>query len=47
MLTISDYRKEELGDDIYLPDSLGELLEDGLAMALEVDMPLYEPDWEE
>lgn len=47
MLTISEHRKEELVDDIYLPDSLGELLEDGLAVALEVDRPLYEPDWDE
>ena len=39
------YEKEQLGDDIYLPDCLSELIMDAVEVALGVDREIYIPDY--
>lgn len=40
-----EHEKEQLGDDIYLPDYLSDLIIDVVEVALEVDREIYIPDY--
>lgn len=40
-----EYEKEQLGDDIYLPDCLSELIMDAVEVAPDVDREIYIPDY--
>lgn len=42
---ILEYEREQLGDDIYLPDCLSDLIRDAVEIARGVDRNLYVPDF--
>ena len=42
---ILEYEREQLGDDIYLPDCLSEIIKDAAEIAQGVDRELYIPDF--
>lgn len=46
MLTMREYETAELGDDIYLPDMLSDILRDAVEVALDVDRDIFIPDHE-
>ena len=43
MLTMREYETADLGDDIYLPDMLSDILRDAVEVALDVDRDVYIP----
>lgn len=43
MLTMREYETADLGDDIYLPDTLSEIIRDAVQVALDVDRDVYIP----
>lgn len=46
MLTMREYEREQLGGNIYLPDTLGALIRDALDVAMSVDGSVFTPDYE-